>query len=64
MSNMQLYEIDSIFKTKSFVLFRGKINIHIALKEYIYIFFWGGGGEYKIYILESNPIVLFNIYFV
>ena len=59
---MQLYEIDSIFKTKSFVLFRGKINIHIALKEYIYIF--GGGVEYKIHILESNPIVLFNIYFV
>ena len=39
LSNMQLYEIVSIFKTKSFVLFRSKINIHIALKWY----FFGGG---------------------
>ena len=60
-SNMQLYVIVSIFKTKSFVLFRGKINICRALKYYVFL----ERGEVIVkylYIMEVGPIVLFNIF--
>ena len=59
---MQLYVIVSIFKTKSFVLFRGKINICRALKYYVFL----ERGEVIVkylYIMEVGPIVLFNIFF-
>ena len=49
---MQLYVIVSIFKTKSFVLYRGKINICRALKYYVFL--ERGEGDCKILIYNEG----------